>query len=88
MATAEELSRDELVGVARMAHAALCRTIRPVHTPMDGDVVVALSTGGAGRKGNPMQTAVLAAEALEKAVVDGVRGARGTADVPAAGELG
>lgn len=87
VATAEELTRDELAGVARMAHGALCRTIRPVHTPMDGDVVVALSTGGAGRKGNPMQTAVLAADALEKAVVDAVRSARGTAGVPAAGEL-
>lgn len=88
VATAEELSRDELAGVARMAHGALCRTIRPVHTPMDGDVVVAVSTSVAGRKGNPMQTAVLAAAALEKAVLDAVRSARGTADVPAAGELG
>ncbi|MGE5189724.1 MAG: P1 family peptidase [Gemmatimonadota bacterium] len=88
VATAGELSRDELAGVARMAHAALCRTIRPVHTPMDGDVVVALSTGRAGGRGNPMQLAVLAAEALENAIVDAVRSARGTPDVPAAGELG
>ncbi len=88
VATAEELSREELASVARMAHGALCRTIRPVHTPMDGDIVVALSTGGAGRKGNPMQIAVLAAEALERAILDAVRSARGTAAVPAAGELG
>jgi len=87
VATAEDLSRDELAGIARMAHGALCRTIRPVHTPMDGDIVVAVATGVAGRKGNPMQTAVLAAEALEKSVVDAVRSARGTADVPAAAEL-
>ncbi len=87
VATAADLSRDELAGVARMAHGALCRTIRPVHTPMDGDIVVALSTGVAGGKGNPMQTAVLAAEALERAVLDAVRSARGTAQVPAAGEL-
>ncbi len=87
VATAAGLSRDELAGIARMAHGALCRTIRPVHTPMDGDIVVALSTGGAVGKGNPMQIAVLAAEALERAIVDAVRCARGTADVPAAGEL-
>src|SRR5512143_1516832 len=88
VATAEELSRDELAGIARMAHGALCRTIRPVHTPMDGDIVVAVTTGVADRKGNPMQTAVLASVAVEKAVVDAVRSARGTADVPAAAELG
>ncbi len=87
VATAEDLSRDELAGVARMAHGALCRTIRPVHTPMDGDIVVALSTGAAGRKGNPMQIAVLAAESLEKAILDAIREARGTAGTPAAGEL-
>ncbi len=87
VATAAELSRDELAGIARMAHGALCRTIRPVHTPMDGDIVVALSTGGAVGRGNPMQIAVLAAEALERAILDAVRSARGTPDVPAAGEL-
>ena len=88
VATGEALTRDELSGVARMAHGALCRTIRPVHTPMDGDIVVALSTGVAAGKGNAMQTAVLAAEALEKAVLDAVRSARGNSGVPAAGELG
>ena len=45
VATADLLAREELLGVARMAHAALCRAIRPVHTPMDGDIVVALIGG-------------------------------------------
>jgi L-aminopeptidase/D-esterase-like protein len=87
VATADELTREELAGVARMAHGALFRTIRPVHTPMDGDIVVALSTGASGRKGNMMQTAVLAARALESAILDAVRSARGTPGVPAASDL-
>jgi L-aminopeptidase/D-esterase-like protein len=87
VATAEPLSREELMAVARMAHGALSRTIRPVHTPMDGDVVVALSTGLSGRRGNVMQTAMLGARALEKAILDAVRSASGTPAVPSAEDL-
>lgn len=87
VATADILGREELAGVARMAHGALCRTVRPVHTPMDGDIVVAVSTGLSGKGGNMMQTAVLGAGALEAAIVDAVRRAAGTPAVPAAAEL-
>lgn len=87
VATADLLSREELIGVARMAQGALSRTIRPVHTPMDGDLVVALSTGISGRPGNPMQTAALGARALEKAILDAVRSATGTPAVPSVRDL-
>jgi L-aminopeptidase/D-esterase-like protein len=87
VATAEQLARDELMTVARMAHGALSRAIRPVHTPMDGDIVFAISTGLAGRKGNVMQAATLASRALEKAILDAVLSAAGTRDVPSAGDL-
>jgi len=87
VATADLLSREELWSVARMAHAALCRTVRPVHTPMDGDVLVAVSTGRSGRRGNALQIAALGTRALEASVLDGVRSARGTESVPAAAEL-
>jgi len=87
IATASRLSRGELMTVARMGHGALSRTIRPVHTPMDGDIVIALSTGLDGRKGNVMQTAVLGARALERAIVDGVRSAVGTPGTPSAGDV-
>lgn len=85
--TADLLSREELMGVARMAHGALSRVIRPVHTPMDGDLVVALSTGLSGRQGNLMQAATLGARALEKAILDAVRSATGTKAVPSAEDL-
>jgi len=87
VATADLLSREELRSVARMAHAALCRTIRPVHTPMDGDVVVAVATGKSGRRGNVLQVAMLGTRALETSILDGVRGAKGTEAVPAVSEL-
>lgn len=87
VAVAERFDRVELASLARMAHAALCRTIRPVHTPMDGDLVVAVSTGRAGRPGNLMQAACLATAALEEAVVDAVLSAAGTPAVPSAAEF-
>jgi L-aminopeptidase/D-esterase-like protein len=87
VATAERLSREELMTVARMAHGALSRAIRPVHTPMDGDIVVALSTGLSGRTGNVMQVAALGSRALEKAILDAVRSAAGTPAVPSVSEL-
>lgn len=87
VATADLLTREELWGVARMGHAALCRAIRPVHTPMDGDIVVAVATGASGRRGNALQAAALGTRALERAIVDAVRCAKGNGSVPAATEL-
>ncbi len=87
VATSDDLAREELAAVARMAHGALFRAIRPVHTPMDGDIVVAVSTGESGRKGNPMQAAVLAARTLEAAITDAVRSATGANGLPAAGDM-
>lgn len=87
IATADLLTRDELRGVARMGHAALCRAIRPVHTPMDGDIVVAVATGVSGRKGNALQAAALGTRALEKAIADAVCSAKGNGSVPSMSEL-
>jgi L-aminopeptidase/D-esterase-like protein len=87
IATPDDLSREELAGVARMSHGAMFRSIRPVHTPMDGDIVVALSTGASGRKGNPMQVAVLAGLALERAIADAVRSATGAHGLPSARDM-
>src|SRR4030067_1129513 len=49
VATPDDLSREELIGVARMAHGALFRSIRTVHTPMDGDIGDDLTWEAAGR---------------------------------------
>jgi L-aminopeptidase/D-esterase-like protein len=54
---------------------------------MDGDLVVALSTGLSGRQGNLMQAATLGARALEKAILDAVRSATGTPTLPSVNDL-
>lgn len=44
VATDADLSRDEALRVATMAHDGLARAIRPLHTPFDGDTVFVLAT--------------------------------------------
>jgi L-aminopeptidase/D-esterase-like protein len=95
VATDAPMSKADLGRVARMAHDGLARAIRPVHTPLDGDTVFALSTahGGVAPEGEPgwpvMLTAVgaLAAQVLSRAVVNAVLAATGLHGVPAVRDL-
>lgn len=79
VATDLDLTADEMKRVAIMAHDGLARALRPVHTPFDGDVVFALSTGRLAVKG-PRDLAVLtvgavAADTLARAIARGVHAA-------------
>jgi L-aminopeptidase/D-esterase-like protein len=49
VATNVELSKIQASKLAQMAHDGLARSINPVHTPYDGDVLFALSTGTSSR---------------------------------------
>jgi L-aminopeptidase/D-esterase-like protein len=79
IATDLDLTADEMKRVAIMAQDGLARALRPVHTPFDGDVVFALSTGRIAVKG-PRDLAVLtvgavAADTLARAIARGVHAA-------------
>jgi L-aminopeptidase/D-esterase-like protein len=71
--------------LALMAHDGMARTIRPVHTPFDGDVVFAAATGA--RQGSHLTAlgsaaADVLAEAIERSVLlaTGAGGLPGAAD--------
>jgi L-aminopeptidase/D-esterase-like protein len=86
VATNAGLTKSQATKVAQMAHDGLSRAIRPVHTPLDGDVVFALSLGD-----HAAETAfvgILAAEVVATAVTRGVLAATGLHGVPAGRELG
>src|SRR6185369_3848721 len=53
VATDAVLTKAEANKVAQMAHDGLARSINPVHTMGDGDVVFALATGASGRSATP-----------------------------------
>jgi L-aminopeptidase/D-esterase-like protein/N-acetylglutamate synthase-like GNAT family acetyltransferase len=86
VATDVLLDREQLYRVALMAHTGLARAIRPSHSPADGDIVFALSTGARVEEPpNLLALGALAARALERAIVDGVRSAATLAGIPAVG---
>jgi L-aminopeptidase/D-esterase-like protein len=86
VATDARLSKDDAFRLAVMAQAGLARTIRPAHSPVDGDAVFALATGRNETASDILQLGTLAGRAMERAVVKAVRAATGLAGVPSAGE--
>ena len=77
VATDAVLTKAEATKVAQMAQDGLARSIDPVHTMGDGDVVFALATGASGRPAATTLVGALAADVLADAVVRAVRAARG-----------
>jgi L-aminopeptidase/D-esterase-like protein len=95
VATDAALSKAACKRIAVAAQDGLARTIRPAHTPMDGDTVFALSTGAveiAPASDTPaamspetkLTTAVgaAAADCLARAVMAGVLAAESVAGIP------
>lgn len=66
------LTSAEAGRLATMAEDGLARSIRPIHTPMDGDTIFAVATGrkelGAARPGDLARLGTLAADCLTRAV--------------------
>lgn len=73
VATNARLSKVAATKLAQLAGLGMARTIRPVNTMFDGDVVFALSAGDAQADVNTL--GVAAAEAVAQAVVRAVRNA-------------
>ena len=95
VATDAALSKAACQQVARAAHDGLARSIRPAHTPVDGDMVFALATGAvevtppadtpaAFSPETALVTAVgtAAADCLARAVLVGVIAAESVAGIP------
>ena len=79
------LSRTALSKVCQMAFGGFYRALAPALSLYDGDLVVALSLGQ--REAHTNQVGVLAARAVERAIVRGVMAADGFGIVPAARDL-
>ena len=83
--TDARLTKTQATRLAQVAHDGLARTIRPVHTPMDGDTLFAAATGTVDPQVQdalpPEQLAlllsVMAAEVTALAVLRAVRAAEG-----------
>ena len=75
VATNARIDKASAKRLAVMAQDGLARSIRPVHTPQDGDTVFAIATGTCDVGGDPLALAelgTLAADCLARAVARGV----------------
>ena len=80
-----DLDKAALCKLAGMGHDGFARSIRPVHTSMDGDSIYALSVGRV--PADPDALGTLAAEAVSEAVVRAVQSAESAYGFPAARDL-
>jgi len=87
VATNAIFTKTEMTKVAQMAQDALARTIYPAHTPGDGDIVFALSTGTSTSNANLGTVGALAAEALAEAILRGVKRATSLPGYPSYTDL-
>ena len=76
VATDARLTKEQANRLADVAHDGLARTIRPVHTQMDGDTLFALATGQVDREVNFLKLCAAAAEVTARAIVNAVLSAR------------
>jgi L-aminopeptidase/D-esterase-like protein len=99
VATNARLTKPQVTKVSQMAHAGLARTISPVHTSVDGDLIFAASVGGPadgyvpsnvppGVAAAPDVVGAWGARVVERAVLRAVRSASGIPGFPAVSELG
>ena len=85
VATNVALTKTGATKVAQMAHDGLARTIRPVHTALDGDTVFALSLGD--KQGDAGLVGAVAATVVAEAIVRAVKAAEKLHGMPAARDL-
>ncbi len=84
VATDASLTKSEVAKTARMAQDGVARAIRPVHTGLDGDVVLALSYGE--KRASADAVGSLAADVTSLAILDAVYAATSMYGVPCAQE--
>ncbi|MCE5342483.1 MAG: P1 family peptidase [Eubacteriales bacterium] len=72
VATDAALSKPQVNRLATCAHDGFARTIRPVHTQMDGDTAFALATGRVDADVNMVQLCAAAAEVTARAIANAV----------------
>ena len=81
------LIKPELNIISLMAQRGLVKTIDPIHTTFDGDVIFAASLGNYTGEVDLNLIGLLAEEALGRAVNDAIRSAKGLAGIPSYQDL-
>jgi L-aminopeptidase/D-esterase-like protein len=72
--TDAELTKEQAIRVAAVAHDGIARAVRPAHTLYDGDTMFCLATGAVAAP--PDAVEAVAAEVVARAIAAGVRAAQ------------
>ncbi len=85
VATNARMTKVQATTMAQMAHQGLVRTIVPVNTSLDGDLVIGLATGSAegGVEADLNAIGLAAADAVAEAIIRGVKTATSLGGLPA-----
>ena len=81
VATNARLTKLQVTKVAQMAHHGLVRAVTPVHTTLDGDLVIGLATGEVEADVNAVGLA--AGDVVAQTIVRAVKAARSLGGLPA-----
>jgi L-aminopeptidase/D-esterase-like protein len=87
VATNASFDKTKLTKVAQMAHDGLARAINPIHTPLDGDTIFAVSTATSRSKPDSGAVGAIGAEVLSRAVLRAVMTATGLPGLPSFGDI-
>lgn len=82
VATDAVLTKEQANRFAVIAQTGLARAIRPVHTPVDGDIIFSLATCRNDTPTDVLQLGALGARAVERAVLSAVLQATTLAGLP------
>lgn len=92
VATNALLDKAQAKRLAMSGHDGLARSVRPAHTPFDGDTLFAMATGTESTPPDALLLSIMAAQACALATVDAVLSAQAVQTVsgllPAAGQIG
>jgi L-aminopeptidase/D-esterase-like protein len=80
VATNARLTKEQANKVAQMGQCGLARTIRPANTMFDGDTIFVMATGQ--KKVDVNIVGAFAAQAVEEAILRGVKNAKSTGGLP------
>lgn len=83
--TNADFDKAQATKVASMAHNGYARTMRPAHTMYDGDTIFTMCTNKV--KSDVTTVGMIAAQVMEKAVLRGVKSAKGMFNVPSYSDI-
>ncbi|MBN9648852.1 P1 family peptidase [Terrisporobacter glycolicus] len=87
VATNAKLTKVQCKKISQMAHDGYAKSIFPIHTPHDGDAIFTMSTGKIQVDSDITLLGSLAAEVVEKSIINAIKNAKNIKNIISYNEL-